>query len=363
MNNRTLECVIFSNISHNKSRDILNAIRSNSQSDDYCFYLIRESSYRISGVLSVDVLDAYDPKKPLFYSMRIALLENGWKKIEEADIEKKLETLKNLPDTILQERARQYSKDLFKKIQDQFSSSQKYTKRVEPINSIDRTSLPLYESYVGDKQETSSLIQQSMFAYLKQKEEVNMLIQSKTMANQLPKAIYHEVTCEGMIMQDPVTIKNNIHGDTSLTLILKNSGEIIDVEVGRSYERSLLESGGLKEDKDFYPNYILKNICMILAKAWQAGCYSDVMEKINAELIESFTQEKFNTTPVLTPTGHSYQASSIVMWLASKERDPLTQREITHQSLIVNKNLDQIIRALPQLEQVIQTMNSKMARA
>src|SRR3990167_520711 len=186
MNNRTLECVIFSNISHNKSRDILNAIRSNAQSDDYCFYLIRESSYRILGVLSVDVLDAYDPKKPLFYSMRIALLENGWKKIEEADIEKKLETLKNLPDTILQERARQYSKDLFKKIQDQFSSSQKYTKRVEPINSIDRTSLPLYESYVGDKQETSSLIQQSMFAYLKQKEEVNMLIQSKTMANQLP---------------------------------------------------------------------------------------------------------------------------------------------------------------------------------
>ncbi len=163
----------------------------------------------------------------------------------------------------------------------------------------------------------------------------------------LPEGIFMALSCplatkktgEAKLMKDPVTL----------------------VADGITYERAHLleEYPALQEGSDFYPNIKLKTIInYIAANSLQPNEYLAKLEKVEEDIqdpVQLITMEN----PVLSPSGYSYEQSSIAQWIRSKQSDlpvwgnirlipdPVTRMDIRGKTLVPNVNLRLFIDAWP----------------
>ncbi|CAM2889902.1 Ubiquitin conjugation factor E4 family domain protein (U-box) [Legionella steigerwaltii] len=133
------------------------------------------------------------------------------------------------------------------------------------------------------------------------------------------------------------------------------------VRDGISYERSnLLEKyPDLEEGKHFYPNFKLKTIInYVSATSLSPEEYWAKLQKVEEDIKDPILFNTMNE-PVLSPSGHSFEKSSITKWISSKQvdlpsvsntvpiPDPITSQDIRGKSLVDNVNLRQFIKAWP----------------
>lgn len=163
----------------------------------------------------------------------------------------------------------------------------------------------------------------------------------------LPEGIIIALTC-------PITILK-----TGQMKVMKDP--VTRVSDGISYERdSLLEKyPDLKEGTDFYPNIKLKTIInYISATSLKPEEYWTKLQKVDEDIKDPILSETMND-PVLSPSGHSYEKTSIEVWVKKKQLDlptvsntipipdPMTQLNIRGKYLVPNKNLLLFIKAWP----------------
>jgi hypothetical protein len=164
----------------------------------------------------------------------------------------------------------------------------------------------------------------------------------------LPEGIFIALSCsltaqktgEAKLMKDPVTA----------------------VSSGVSYERSaLLELAPFfQEKKDYYPNTKLKSIInYISASSLLPEEYLAKLQKVEEDIMDPILLLTMSA-PVLSPSGISYEKSSIEQWIQSKQGsglpalssinpifDPMTKEDIRGKHLVENVNLKQFIQAWP----------------
>ncbi|KTD13602.1 Ubiquitin conjugation factor E4 family domain protein (U-box) [Legionella gratiana] len=163
----------------------------------------------------------------------------------------------------------------------------------------------------------------------------------------LPEGILMALSCplatkktgEAKLMKDPVTL----------------------VKDGITYERvNLLEEcPSLEEGHDFYPNIKLKTIInYIAANSLQPDEYLAKLEKVEEDIQDPILFATIEN-PVLSPSGYSYERSSIEQWISSKQSalpvwsniqpipDPVTRVDIRGKALVPNVNLRLFIDAWP----------------
>ncbi|ARB92330.1 U-box domain-containing protein [Legionella longbeachae] len=163
----------------------------------------------------------------------------------------------------------------------------------------------------------------------------------------LPEGILMALSCPlatkktgaAKLMKDPVTLVSN----------------------GITYERAHLldEDPTLQEGRDFYPNIKLKTIInYVAANALQPNDYLAKLEKVEED-IQDPIQFVTMKNPVLSPSGYSYEQSSIEQWISSKQiglpvwgnaqpiPDPVTRLNIRDMPLVPNVNLRLFINAWP----------------
>ncbi len=134
---------------------------------------------------------------------------------------------------------------------------------------------------------------------------------------------------------------------------------------GISYERlSLLdEFPGLEEGKHYYPNIRLKIIInYVSATSLNPEEYWAKLQKIEEDIQDPILSTTLKE-PVLSPSGHSFEKSSISQWISSKQvnlpsvsntipiPDPITDQDIRGKYLVPNKNLSQFIKFWPDFYQ------------
>ncbi|AUH71731.1 U-box domain-containing protein [Legionella sainthelensi] len=163
----------------------------------------------------------------------------------------------------------------------------------------------------------------------------------------LPEGILMALSCplatkktgEAKLMKDPVTLVSN----------------------GITYERVHLleEEPTLQEGSDFYPNTKLKTIInYVAANSLQPDEYLTKLAKVEED-IQDPIQFGIMENPVLSPSGYSYEKSSIEQWVRSKQSDlpvwsniqpipdPVTRMDIRGKILVPNVNLRLFINAWP----------------
>lgn len=133
------------------------------------------------------------------------------------------------------------------------------------------------------------------------------------------------------------------------------------VQDGISYERStLLEKyPNLEEGKHFYPNVRLKTIINYLsATSLSPDEYWEKLQKVEEDIKDPILLTVMEE-PLLSPSGHSYEKSSIEKWIKSQQGDlptlsnttpipdPMTGENIRGKTLAHNLNLKKFIKAWP----------------
>ncbi|WED42399.1 U-box domain-containing protein [Legionella cardiaca] len=142
------------------------------------------------------------------------------------------------------------------------------------------------------------------------------------------------------LMKDPVVLKDD----------------------GKTYERDVLiaqykELGiHLQEGEHYYRNLVLRNIIGYLASQEKSPTeYSEILDKIDEELIDSLSVEHFDN-PVISPSGNSFSKKEITQYINSKKvgllepvvNDPLNPGvKIGKMDLIPNENLELFVRCWP----------------
>jgi hypothetical protein len=163
----------------------------------------------------------------------------------------------------------------------------------------------------------------------------------------LPEGILQPLSCvfttehtgKAKLMKDPVTLVTN----------------------GISYERATLlqKYPGLEEGKDFYPNIKLRTIInYVAATSLKPAEYLAKLHKVEEDILDPILGIEF-VDPVLSPSGHSYERSSIEQWISSKLSspfswgnvnpipDPITKKNINGKTMPENINLRSFIKAWP----------------
>ncbi|BCA95981.1 hypothetical protein TUM19329_23420 [Legionella antarctica] len=174
----------------------------------------------------------------------------------------------------------------------------------------------------------------------------------------LPERILMALSCplatqktgEAKLMKDPVTALDGV-----------------------TYERtSLLEqSPSFQEKIDFYPNIKLKTIInYVAATSLKPEEYLTKLKKVEFDILDPILLSKMDS-PVLSPSGHSFEKNSIEQWIKSKQSDvptwgstlpipdPVTNENIRGKPFIENINLKMFIQAWPSFyEQQQSTLSS-----
>ncbi|KTC80540.1 Ubiquitin conjugation factor E4 family domain protein (U-box) [Legionella cherrii] len=161
---------------------------------------------------------------------------------------------------------------------------------------------------------------------------------------------------EGMLMALSCPLATIISGQMK---VMKDP--VTWVADGISYERSqlLMLHPDLEEGKDFYPNIKLKTIInYVSATSLSPEEYWAKLQKVEEDIKDPILLNTMQE-PVLSPSGHSFEKSSIETWINSKYvnlptvsnivpiPDPITKQDIRGRTLVVNKNLSQFIKAWP----------------
>lgn len=162
-------------------------------------------------------------------------------------------------------------------------------------------------------------------------------------------------TGEARLMKDPVTL---IHD-------------------GITYEcADLLEKyPHLQQDRDYYPNIKLRAIINYVASnSLQPDEYLEKLKKVEEDILDPIHSVVMEN-PVLSPSGHSYEKSSIEQWIQSKQShlsiwsdtqaipDPITRVDIRGKALVPNVNLRLFIKAWPGFyEEQQQTLLARTAQ-
>ncbi|KTD71489.1 MULTISPECIES: U-box domain-containing protein [Legionella] len=203
--------------------------------------------------------------------------------------------------------------------------------RVNPKKGQETTSIG-YTAYITD-------------AYIRKGDSSGPELESTTV--DLPEGMLIALSCplttiksgQMKVMKDPVTW----------------------VQDGISYERAnLLERyPGLEEGTDFYPNTRLKTIInYVSATSLSPEEYWAKLQKVEEDIRDPILFNVMNE-PVLSPSGHSFEKSSITKWINSKQvnlptmsntfpiPDPMTNQNIRDKPLVNNINLLQFIKAWP----------------
>lgn len=306
------------------------------QPDENYFYLVREAEN--SGVLYIDYVGGLDFRHPEKNSMIFVLLNDGWEKINDDQLYSALNKLANISP----ERTNEYVENLMDEIQQQLKQENIEAIRVDPL-AAQQSSNDLYMNYVEtDKksQEIASLVQKVLSSY--QEEQTSTHYKEKM--KELPEKIYAAVTHNGLFMKDPVTLAQK---DKKVMV----DGRII--HYGESCEKSELEKRNLQIGRDFYPNQVLKKICALFEKAFDSGNFEKLLENIDEELKDPIELERIKHAPHLSPPGHSYEMIGLITSAAKYKRDPMTNLPISASSTIPNKNVEEIIENLPELERFI----------
>ncbi|KTC86252.1 U-box domain-containing protein [Legionella cincinnatiensis] len=195
---------------------------------------------------------------------------------------------------------------------------------------------------VGEETQTTAY---TTYTTLRRSKSQDLHLESTIIS--LPEGILMALSCplttkktgEAKLMKDPVTL----------------------VKDGITYERALLleEYPNLQEGNDFYPNIKLKTIInYIAANSLQSDEYLAKLEKVEEDIqdpVQLITMEN----PVLSPSGYSYEQSSIAQWIHSKQSDlpvwgniqpipdPVTRMDMRGKMLVPNINLRLFIDAWP----------------
>lgn len=202
----------------------------------------------------------------------------------------------------------------------------------EPDNRInpkvgEETQTTAYTTYVTTSKPKSSPLESTIIS----------LPEGILMALSCPLAT--KKTGAAKLMKDPVTLVSN----------------------GITYERAYLleEDPTLQEGSDFYPNIKLKTIInYVAANSLQSDKYLAKLAKVEEDIQDPI---QFGTmeNPVLSPSGYSYEQSSIEQWIRSKQSDlpvwsntqpildPVTRMDIRGKTLVPNVNLRLFIKEWP----------------
>ncbi|MCW8409445.1 hypothetical protein OQJ13_10705 [Legionella sp. PATHC035] len=173
---------------------------------------------------------------------------------------------------------------------------------------------------------------------------------------------------ESQLVSTTVSLPEGILMALSCPLVTIISGQmkvmkdpVTWVADGISYERSqlLMLHPDLEEGKDFYPNIKLKTIInYVSATSLSSEDYWAKLQKVEEDIQDPILLKTMKE-PVLSPSGHSYEKSSIETWINSKYvnlptvsnsvpiPDPITRQDIRGRTLVENKNLSQFIKAWP----------------
>jgi hypothetical protein len=162
----------------------------------------------------------------------------------------------------------------------------------------------------------------------------------------LPEGILIALSC-------PLTAKK-----TGETKLMKDPVTL--VKDGITYERATLleEHPSLQEGKDFYPNIKLRTIInYVAANSLNPEEYLAKLQKVEEDILDPILQTEL-INPVLSPSGYSYEKSSIEKWISTKQSstflsnnipvpDPVTKEDIKGRPMPENVNLRLLIKAWP----------------